>query len=330
MVTGGVRTATAPLRLLFFGTPEFAVPTLAALVESRHRVVGVVTQPDKPRGRGQRVKASPVKRLAERHGLPVLQPSKLGDAGVPASLQALNPDLGVVAAYGKILTDAVLSIPRLGVLNLHASLLPRYRGAAPIQRAVMAGDQETGVTIMRVVRELDAGPTLASRVHPIGPRDTSEDVEGALAGLGARLLVEVLDAVVAGTAREQPQDSSLATYAPRLSKPEGLIEWNSPTAQIHDRIRGLRPWPCAYTYLDGVRYVLLESEPAGAPQSPPPGREPGTILEAKGDELRVATADGGLHVLALQLEGRRPLRTREFLAGHRLTPGSRFGPGPDT
>ena len=244
---------------MFFGTPEFAVPTLNALLASRHTVAGVVTQPDRPKGRGQRAQASPIKTLASAHNVPVLQPERLRDAAFLEALGALNADLGVVAAYGKILTDAVLSMPRLGLINVHASLLPKYRGAAPIHRAVMAGETMTGVTIMRVVKALDAGPMLATVSRPIGSEDTSLDVERDLAQLGAVALVNTADRLSAGDIAETPQDESAATYAHKLQKSDGIIDWSASAAAIHNQIRGLHPWPHAFTDLEGERCLLLES-----------------------------------------------------------------------
>lgn len=312
----------APLRIVFFGTPDFALPTLDALLESRHPVVGVVTQPDRPRGRGQQLREGPVKARALTAGVTVLQPASLKDASFIDALTGLRADLGVVAAYGKILTETVLAIPRLGMINVHASLLPRYRGAAPIHRAVAAGDTVTGVTIMRVVRALDAGAMLASVRRPIGPDDTSEDVERDLARSGAALLVETVERLAHGPIPEEPQDESRASYAPRLSKEDGLVDWTQPAGRIHDQIRGMRPWPAAYSYVNGERLILLRST---VDETSSPVGEPGTIMAARGEILRIATGAGTLLVRELQSEGKRPMGTREFLAGRRLTPGDRLG-----
>jgi methionyl-tRNA formyltransferase len=203
---------------VFFGTPRFAVPTLSALLDSHHEVAGVVTQPDRPRGRGQRVTAAPVKALALERGLPVVQPATLRDGAITGDLQAWRPDVGVVAAYGQMIPNALLAVPRFGMINVHPSLLPKYRGAAPVHRAIIAGETETGVTIMRVAAKLDSGAMFARTTHPIGPDQTSEELEDVLAAVGARLLVEVVDSLAAGTAHEEPQDERLATYAPRLTK----------------------------------------------------------------------------------------------------------------
>jgi len=302
----------ASLRIVFFGTPAFAVPTLEALIASRHDVVGVVTQPDRPRGRGQKTTYAPVKASATAAGVVVLQPDAMKDPGFVAALSAMNADLGVVAAYGKILTDAVLAVPRLGMVNVHASLLPRYRGAAPVHRAIIAGERETGITIMRVVRALDAGPMLATAHRPIGPNETSEDVERDLASIGAALAVSTIEGLVDGLVPEQPQNDADATYAHRLAKDDGVIDWALSANQIHNRIRGLHPWPHGFTFLGDKRLILLRSTPSADIA----GGEPGTLLEASGDRLRVATGSGVLNLLELQAEGKRPMPAREFLAGH--------------
>jgi len=320
------------MKVVFFGTPAFAVPTLERLVLGRHAVVGVITQPDRPRGRGQKPSDGPVKRLAIRHGIPVLQPERLKDEAFVAAFTALAADLGVVAAYGKILPGQVLAIPPLGLINVHASLLPRYRGAAPIQRAVVAGETETGVSIMRVVRELDAGPVFAAHSLAIGPDETSESLEHRLAAAGADLLLRVVGEIEQGHARETPQDERLATYAPRLTKDEGLICWDAPAPVIHNKIRGLHPWPHAYTYLEQARFIILESAVSGG-QPASEGRvdrqpRPGEILEAGHASLKVAGGGGTwLSILRIQPEGRRPMAVREFLAGHPVSPGMLFGPG---
>jgi methionyl-tRNA formyltransferase len=314
---------TAPaLRIVFFGTPEFAVPALAALHQSRHPVAGVVTQPDRGRGRGQNPQASPVKQFAAAHGLPILQPERLRDASFLEALRALDADLGVVAAYGRILNDEVLRAPGRGLINVHASLLPKYRGAAPIHRAVMAGERETGVTIMRVVKALDAGPMISCVTRPIAPDETSSDVERDLAHLGATALMDAIEAIAAGRAVETPQDESMATYAPKIEKADGSVDWSRPAADIHNQVRGLHPWPHAYSELDGERVILLKSQ---VERDPPGTRaDAGTILAAHGDDLRVQTGDGALRILTLQREGRRPVSAREFLAGRRVEPGAMF------
>jgi len=310
------------LRIVFFGTPAFAVPTLEALLGSRHSVVAAVTQPDRPRGRGQKTSDTPVKACAASAGLQILQPDTLKDGSFAAVLTALDADLGVVAAYGKILTDAVLRAPRLGMLNVHASLLPRYRGAAPIHRAVMAGERETGITIMRVVKALDAGPMLAAARRPIGPDETSDEVERDLARIGAGLLVATIERLLEGGLAEVEQVESEATYARRLTKDDGLVDWALPAERIHNLIRGLHPWPHAFTLLDRKRYILLRSTASSEGADAPPG----TIIEADGGRLRVAAGSGVVSVLELQAEGKRPMSAREFLAGHPLQTGAVFRP----
>jgi methionyl-tRNA formyltransferase len=309
-----------PLRVAFFGTPAFAVPTLDTLLTSRHEVVGVVTQPDRPRGRGQKTSDAPVKARAARAGLPILQPERLKDPSFVDAFAEWNADLGVVAAYGKILPESLLAMPRLGMINVHASILPRYRGAAPVHRAVIAGDYETGVTIMRVVKALDAGPMLARARRAIDADDTSEAVETDLAKLGAWLLLAVVDRIAEGRAEERPQDDNEATYAPRLTREEGAIDWALPAARIHNLVRGLYPWPHAYTFLEGRRIIVLRTEPL-PDQS---GRPPGTVVEAHGERLCIAAGTGTVRILQLQAEGKRPMPAREFLAGHRIDPGSTF------
>jgi methionyl-tRNA formyltransferase len=311
-------------RIVFFGTPEFAVPTLDALLQSRHRVVAVVTQPDRPRGRGHRTLDAPVKARAAAAELPILQPANLRDDGFLRQLRGLQLDLGVVAAYGRILTDAVLGLPRLGLINVHASLLPRHRGAAPVHRAIIAGDRATGVTIMRVVKALDAGPMLRAAERPIGAYETSHEVEHDLARLGAQLLVSTLDDLVHGRVKELPQNDAEATYAPRLTKQDGVVDWSLPAVRVHNLIRGLHPWPHAFTFLADTRLILLRSTAAQESHA----AEPGTILEAAGDRLVVGTGDGAIHLHRVQVEGKRAMTAREFLAGHRVSSGERLTPAP--
>jgi methionyl-tRNA formyltransferase len=309
------------LRIVFFGTPEFAVPSLQRLISSRHYVVGVVTQPDRPRGRGQRVSDSPVKATALSCELTVLQPDRLRDPDVADTIRTWAPDLGVVVAYGKLIPESLLAIPRLGMINVHASLLPKYRGAAPVHRAVIDGAAETGVTIIRVAAVLDSGNMFAKTKRPIGPDETSEVVERDLAGLGASLLITVVEDLAAGRAVEEPQDDMLSTYAARLTKDEGLVDWTLPAVYIHNRVRGLYPWPHAYTYLDGDRVIILRTSVGSTPTTEPAG----TVVDASNDRLHVATGHSGLIVIEdLQPEGRRAMRAREFMAGHPIRPGARF------
>jgi len=308
-------------RVAFFGTPRFAVPSLHRLIQSPHHVVGVVTQPDRPRGRGQKVTDAPVKTVAAAHGIPVYQPARLRDPEVAETLSRWELDLALVAAYGKIIPETLLRIPRLGMINVHASLLPRYRGAAPVQRAIIDGVPLTGVTIMRMVPALDAGGMFAQATRPVGPDETSDVVEQDLAELGAELLLEVIEDLVAGRAVEEPQDDHLSTYAPKVTKDEGLIDWTLPALAIHNRVRGLYPWPHAYTYLDGERLILLRTHVAADAGNQPPG----TVVDVTGGVIQVATGQSGRLVIdELQPQGRRGMKAREYLAGHPLQPGARF------
>ncbi len=302
----------APLRVLYFGTPRFAVPTLERLIASPHEVVGVVTQPDRPRGRGQKVTASPVKVVAVAHQIPVLQPTQLRDAAWLDEVAALRADIGVVAAYGRILPQALLDLPPRGLINVHASLLPRWRGAAPIHRAVLAGDAVTGVTIMRVVLALDAGPMLARIETPIAADDTSDTLEVRLAAVGGDLLVETLDRLSAGSVDEVPQDDTLVTYAERVQRAESVVDWAQPAARIDRQVRGLQPWPLAVVHVETRSVALLHSfvvdheSLQGAP---------GTIVAATQDALHVACAPGVLAITQVKPEGRRPMAVRDFLNG---------------
>lgn len=320
-----VAAAAPRLRIVFFGTPAFAVPSLAALLASSHEVVAVVSQPDRPKGRGQQLQETPTKELALAHSVPVLQPAKIRDEAFLQQIRDLGPDLGVVVAFGRILPDALLAIPRLGMINVHASVLPAYRGAAPIQRAVIAGDAETGVTIMRVESELDAGAMFSIATVPIPPDATSGDMERVLAPLGARALLPVVDDLASGRAVETPQDHTRATLAPKITKEEGAIDWALPAAAIHNRVRGLQPWPLASTHLSGTRLVVRRTTPS--PARPSTDLAPGTIARASGDEFVVACGNGtALQILELQPEGRRTMTAREFLAGRGNLDGARFGP----
>jgi methionyl-tRNA formyltransferase len=314
------------LRVVFFGTPEFAVPTLREVLARGHEVVAVVTQPDRPRGRGQKPSPGPVATFAADHALTLLQPERIRDDAFLSTLAARSPDLGIVAAFGRILPARLLAIPGLGLINVHASLLPRWRGASPIHRAVMAGDAETGVSIMRVVEALDAGGVFAETRRPIGPDETSEEVERDLAERGARVILPVIDALAGGTAREAPQDERLVTYAPRLTRDDGAIDWNAPAMTIHNLARGLHPWPHAFTTLHGARVIVHRTSMATGPVTWSGRASPGEIVAAGRDGLVVLAGDGVLLSLAqLQAEGRRAVTAREFAAGARLGVGDRFG-----
>ncbi|MCH7748784.1 MAG: methionyl-tRNA formyltransferase [Acidobacteria bacterium] len=318
------------MKIAFFGTPAFAVPSLEQLVAAGDQIVVAITQPDRPRGRGHHVQPSPLKTAALAHGIPVLQPERVGDPAFAAALASCGADLGVVAAYGKILPDAILHTPRHGTINVHASLLPRFRGAAPVHRAIIAGERETGVTMIRLVREMDAGPMLARAVRPIADDETSDVVDRALAEIGASLLVSTVREIAAGRVTEQPQDHALATLAPRLTSEDGRLDWTRPARAIHNLVRGLHPWPHAFSFLDTSRYLILRTEVEPAPVQVS-AQAPGHIVEAGADRLRVACGEGTvLAILALQPEGRRCLPTRAFLAGHPIDLPAIFRPFPPT
>ena len=323
-------TDLSPLRLGFAGTPEFAVPALGALAQA-HRICAVFTQPDRPAGRGQSLHASPVKTLATLLGLPVHQPASFKSPETLEILRSLELDALVVVAYGLILPPAALQCPKLGCINIHASLLPRWRGAAPIQRAVLAGDSNTGVTIMRMDAGLDTGPMLAAREIAIGADDTAKTLHDRLARLGAELIGETLNALRQGRVRERPQPSEGVTYAEKITKAEALIDWRQDAVQISRRVRAFNPWPIAETRLDAAQLRIWDAQmldSRAAPANPAftgaaPSREPGSVLAATPAGIDVACGRGVLRILRLQLAGRKPLIPGEFLKAQRLD-GARF------
>jgi methionyl-tRNA formyltransferase len=309
------------LRIAFAGTPQFAVPALRMLLASGHRIVGVLTQPDRPAGRGQQLRSSPVKLLAAEHGLPVAQPPTLKTSEGRADLERWAPDLLVVVAYGLILPAAVLGLPRLGCLNIHGSLLPRWRGAAPIQRAILAGDAETGVTIMQLDAGLDTGPMLLERRRPIHSHDTAGDLHDALAELGAAALADALEAMVTGRMVARPQPEIGATYAPKIEKAEAKLDWTASAIEIDRRVRAFNPWPMAETSFAGEPLRVLRARIADQPAT---DAAPGTLLGIAEDGLRVACGDGVLAIRELQRAGKRPVSARDFANAVRLD-GLRFG-----
>ena len=302
------------MRLVFMGTPDFAVPALDALVEAGHEIAAVYTQPPRPAGRGQKARPSPVEARAEALGLPARHPLTLRDPEAQAAFAALRPEAAVVVAYGLILPQPVLDAPEKGCLNIHASLLPRWRGAAPIHRAVMAGDAETGVSIMRMEAGLDTGPVLLREATPIGPEDTTGTLHDRLAALGARLVVEALARL--DTLTPEPQPEAGATYAAKIDKAEARIDWARPAAEIDRRIRGLSPFPGAWTSVRGERVKLLASCQARGQGAP------GTVLD---DGLRVACGEGAVRLTRLQRAGRAAQATDEFVRGFPVEPGERLG-----
>ncbi len=280
------------MRIVFFGSPEFALPTLEALIASPHEVVAVVTQPDRPAGRRHTLTPPPVKVAALAHGLPVLQPPKVSDEASVEALRAFDADVFVIAAYGQILRQRVLDLPKHGCLNVHASLLPRHRGASPIAAAILAGDEVAGVTIMEMVRALDAGPMVATVEEPILPSDTTGSLEARLAVAGARRLVEVIDGWASGAIAAVPQDEALVTYAPQLQRTDALIDWSRPAVDIWRAVRAYSPWPVAYTTYEGQELRILEAWPLyGHPGIEHPAcRRPGRCWRLRGFPPRLVTA----------------------------------------
>ncbi len=315
------------MKVLFYGTPEFALPTLEALLE-HHQVVGVVTQPDRPAGRGQRVVASPVKRRAESARLPVLQPGRLRDPEWPARLSALEAEVSVVVAFGQILPKAVLDVPSRGSINVHASLLPRYRGAAPIAWALIRGETETGVTTFLMDEGMDTGPILLQERVPIEPEETAEELAARLSRLGARLLLKTLEQLDRLT--PIPQRHELATLAPRLKKEDGLLDWSEPAQTLVNRIRGCNPWPGAAAEGPRGRLRIWRAVALDEPDPASPGAraEPGTLVRSKSGVLALATGAGLLLPRKVQPENRRIIAWHDFLRGARMDPGARFNTLP--
>jgi methionyl-tRNA formyltransferase len=310
------------LKLGFAGTPDFAVPALERLA-ARHPIAAVFTQPDRPAGRGQALHSSPVKRRALELGLTVHQPASFKLPEALEMLRAAQVDVLVVVAYGLILPAAALGIPGRGCLNIHASLLPRWRGAAPIQRALLAGDPVTGVTIMRMEAGLDTGPMLLSRSIPIDTRDDAKSLHDKLAGLGALLIEESLQALRLGALPEVSQPLEGVSYATKIDKAEALIQWGRHAEEISRQVRAFNPWPMAETRFDGVQLRIWEAEPIDSPDMSG-FRPPGSVLTATGESIDVVCGTGVLRILKLQLAGRNPLPAKEFLRGQRLD-GTRFG-----
>lgn len=301
------------LRIIFAGTPDFAARHLDALLSSKHQVVGVFTQPDRPAGRGNKLTASPVKVLAEHHGLPVYQPKSLRPAEAQEQVAALNADVMVVVAYGLILPQAVLDMPRLGCLNVHGSLLPRWRGAAPIQRALWAGDLSTGVTIMQMDAGLDTGAMLHKIACPILPQDTSATLYAKLAELGPRGLLETLTLLADEQIAAKPQDDTLATYAEKLSKEEARLDWQLSAAQLERCVRAFNPWPVSYFIVDEQPVKVWKCQASDATHQ----SQPGTILHADKKGIQVATSDGVLTILELQPAGKKAMAAQDLLNSRR-------------
>ncbi len=309
---------SAPLRIVFMGTPDFAVPSLQALLDGPEQVVAVVCQPDRQRGRGKVLSPPPVKVLAERHTIPVLQPLSVRKEPFAEQLRELAPDLLVVVAYGKILPGALLQVPRLGAINVHGSLLPKYRGAAPIQWAVIDGETETGITIMQMDEGMDTGDILLRVQVPIGPQETAGELFERLAQLGGATLNRAIAQLKQGLLTPQPQDHALASNAPMLTKEMGHLDWKLPAARLHALIRGLDPWPSAYGFIEGKRYRFFcpEIVPIRATEAP------GTICRADRQGLLIATGEDCLLVREIQPEGKKRMEVATCLHGASLRPGT--------
>ena len=302
------------MRILFMGTPDFAVPSLEALVNAGHEICGVFTQPDKPKNRGMKLQAPPVKEFALAHDIPVFQPETVKDGTALDIIRGLAPELIAVAAYGRILPTDILDYPAYGCINVHSSLLPRYRGSAPIHWAILNGDSQSGVTIMHMAKAMDAGDIIAQAATPIDPNETVETLHDRLAQMGARLLVEVVEQIEAGTATRTPQDESQVTYAPMLSRELSPLDWTRTARQLHDQVRGLIPWPATTTDIIGGQPVkVFEVEETGIKTD----AAPGTIVAAGKQGIDVACGDGlVLRIKQLQAQGGKRMAADDYLRGH--------------
>ncbi len=303
------------------GTPEFAVPILKALIEGPDEVLAVVCQPDRPRGRGKKPAPPPTKQMALEAKIPVLQPERIKDEIFLNQVRELSPEVIVVAAYGQILPPSLLELPPYGCINVHASLLPKFRGAAPINWAIIAGEKETGITIMQMDEGMDTGPVLLSRAIPIGPEETAGELARRLSALGAELILEALEGLKQGHLKPWPQPAEGVSYAPLLKKEDGLADFSRPAEELARLIRGLDPWPTVYTFLKGQRLRLFRPKVIKAPTEAPPG----TIVSIGKEGLLIATGQGLLLIRELQLEGRKRMPVADFLRGHRLESGIRLG-----
>lgn len=304
-------TETTGLKVIFAGTPEFAAVALQALLDSRHQVIAAYTQPDRPAGRGRKLTASPVKLLAQSHGIPVYQPERLKGEAEQQQLRDLGADVMVVVAYGLILPKAVLDTPRLGCINIHASLLPRWRGAAPIQRAILAGDEESGVTIMQMDVGLDTGAMLVIESTPISRDDTTTTLHDRLAEIGARTVITALDQLQSGSAKPIAQDERQTCYAHKLSKEEALLDWSRPAIELERQVRAFNPWPVAQTYYEGEVVRIWQARALDGVSAN--GATPGSIIAATKEGIDIATGDGVLRVEQAQLPGGRPLAAVDLL-----------------
>jgi len=310
------------MRLVVLGTPAFAVPTLERMVEAGHQVLAVVTQPDRPRGRGQHPSPTPVKEAAARLGLAVRQPERVRLPETVEFLRALGADAMVVVGYGQIIPQTVIDLAPLGIINVHASLLPKYRGAGPVQWAILNGETRTGVTTMRIDAGLDTGDMLLKTQTEIGPDENAVELGARLAVMGADLLVETLAGLAAGTIVPEKQDASQATYARLLKKEDGMVDWSQPAPSIHNRVRALQPWPGAYTTFRGQTLHIWKSRPTSSPRPPSPGR----VVSVK--PLVISCGSGALELLDVQLEGRKRISAADFANGRHLAENEDLGGSP--
>ncbi|OEF99084.1 methionyl-tRNA formyltransferase [Vulcanibacillus modesticaldus] len=309
------------MRIVFMGTPDFAVPCLQSIVDSGYEVVGVVTQPDKPKGRKQVITKSPVKILAEKLGIEIYQPGKIKHQEAIERILAWKPDIIVTAAYGQIIPVELLETPKYKAINVHASLLPKYRGAAPIHQSIIQGEKETGITIMYMVKELDAGDILSQVKVPIEKDDTVGSLHDKLSIAGSKLLIETLKAIEKGEVTPLPQDDNLATYAPMLKREDELIDWNKTSEQIFNQIRGLNPWPVAFTYLNNEVFKIWWADMLSINHD----QEPGTVLQIEKNKLIIATKDGGLSLKEVQPAGKRKMDIVSYLQGAKISIGEKLG-----
>lgn len=310
------------MRIVYMGTPDFAVNTLQALIDSEHEVAGVVTQPDKPKGRGKTMQFTPVKELAVAHGIKVYQPVKVREASFVEELRGMNPDIIIVAAFGQILPEEILNMPKYGCINVHASLLPKYRGAAPIQWCILDGEKETGVTIMYMEKGLDTGDMISKVVVPVDEEDTGDSLHDKLAAAGARLLMETLPAIEAGTAVREKQDDALSCYAKMLTKDMGRIDFTKSADELSRLVRGMHSWPSAFTHFYGKTLKIHAADVAACSDE---AAKPGQVVAVDKKSFTVACGEGALRILSLQLEGKKRMDTAAFLLGNTVKAGDVLG-----
>lgn len=309
------------MKIVFMGTPDFAVEALKAIIQAGHEVLCVVTQPDKPKGRGKEMQFTPVKQCAQVYQIPVLQPVKVREAESVEALRALGADIFVVAAFGQILPKEILTMPKYGCVNIHASLLPKYRGAAPIQWAVINGEKESGVTIQQMGEGIDTGDILIKRAIPLEPKETGESLYDKLSKLGAELIVEVLPEIEAGKVIPEKQDEAQSTHVGKITKALGQIDWNKSAAELERLVRGLNSWPSAYTSFHGKNLKIWEAEVLGEKEN----GEPGSVDEVTKTSVIINTGDGKLALTSVQLEGKKRMEVKDFLLGYKIEAGEKLG-----